>query len=213
LFQNNFEQHEQYKPAMIEYLSDRSVFEKNTNTDRLLFTHPNLNKQEPFKPLTDFVNSNLTEIFPLLGFKPSFQLTGMWATKHPRNGFHHRHNHGNSFMAGIYYLDGEDNNSSGTNFYSTHYYNNMIIPARLENYGRARHSISSLETIPFQQGKLIIFPSWAIHDTNMNNVSKTRTIISFNIMPVGKTNNDCFDRYDYKQAEPSEMINELSERI
>jgi hypothetical protein len=47
----------------------------------------------------------------------------------------------------------------------------------------------------------------------MNNVSKTRTIISFNIMPVGKTNNDCFDRYDYKQAEPSEMINELSERI
>ena len=67
------------------------------------------------------------------------------------------------------------------------------------------------QSIPWEEGKLIIFPAWAVHDTAINRSDRARTILSFNVMPLGKTNIDPFDRYHYQSVDNVEMINYIED--
>lgn len=212
LFSNRFDDHQTYKQTMMTVLEDRKLYVRNTLRRTLQFTHPNLHTLNEFQPITEFIKTNVAEAFTQMGFIPSFQMTGMWATRHPRGGFHHRHSHGNSFLAGIYYLDGTDNSSS-TEFYSPHQYNNIIIPPRLPDSNDSRYFNRTTELVRFQEGLLVIFPAWLTHDTQPNLHETDRTILSFNIMPVGKTNHDTFDRYNYTEAKVEDMISYSDERF
>jgi uncharacterized protein (TIGR02466 family) len=212
IFRNTFPQHEVHKPIMMDLLKDRTLYVRNTLAGTLHFTHPNLHKIDEFKPVVDFIKTNVAETFTQLGFIPKFQMTGMWATRHPRGGFHHRHSHGNSFLAGIYYLDGAEN-ASNTEFYSPHQYNNIIVPPRLADTSESRHINRMVEVNRFEEGTLIIFPAWLVHDTAINYEQTDRTVLSFNIMPVGKTNHDTFDRFNYAEIQTEDMISYADERF
>jgi len=146
-----------------------------------------------------------------LGFLPNIQFTGMWGTRHLNNGSHHRHTHGNSFLAGVYYLHGNEENS-GTTFYNTHKYHQAIIPARIKD----KHmKIHNSHVTKFEEGVLWIFPAWLEHSTGVNNALMTntvRTILSFNTMPLGPNNHDEFDRYDYPQCDVNGMLTDRADR-
>jgi hypothetical protein len=116
------------------------------------------------------------------------------------------HSHHNSFFGGVYYLDGGEK-TGGTIFYAPHRYAQQITPAKNGKSLRMRNS----QNIPFEEGKLVIFPAWATHDTVINRSDKTRTILSFNVMPLGKTNTDPFDRYNYQSVDNVEMVNYLED--
>lgn len=209
LFKFRFEKHEELKGEFMKFLEDESLYTRNTSRNTLKFTHPNLHKEKVLSPFTDFVNDSIRDAFILMGFVPSFQITGMWATKHPRNGFHHRHIHGNSYMAGVFYLNGNDE-TAGTTFHNTHMYNQMIIPAKEKI--QPNSAPKSFERVPFEEGSLIVFPSWLSHDTDMNRDDRERVILSFNIMPVGKTNQDPFDRYNYQEIDVEDVISYNDQR-
>ena len=210
IFKTKFDKHERVKAEYLNFLEDKKLYEKNTSAPRLQFTHPNLHREGVFADFTAFVTECLTESFISLGFVPSFQITGMWATKHPTGGYHHLHSHGNSFLAGVYYLDG-GNSPAGTRFNCPHRYWNTIIPAKLSE--TSAKTPKNREIIPFEEGNLVIFPAWLEHQTNANTEEKERTILSFNVMPLGKTNADTFDRFCYKESTPADMINYNSEKV
>ena len=211
IYKFKFDQHDQLKDQFTSYIKQREMFLKNTRVSTLMFTHPNLHKEELFKPFVDFSIESLQNVMDDLGFVPSIELTGLWGTHQQDGGYHHSHIHSNAFLAGVYYLEGNDA-TSGTNFYNTHQYHNVIRPAINGKQPR----IASMHKTRFEEGVLYIFPAWLQHNTDVNRVSKTqsfRTILSFNSMPVGKTNTDEFDRYNYPSVENADMINYMDERV
>lgn len=210
LYKFKFAEHDVHKPKIMEYLSNEEVYKANSRR-HLDFSSPNLHKEPVFAEFTNFVMNSLNETMTNLGFVPSIQLTGIWATRHRENGYHHRHTHGNSFLAGVYYLNGTADNS-GTTFFNTNKYN-QIIPARQPGSSlRIRNSWAS----KFEEGTLLIFPSWLEHETNVNRLGTTnaiRHILSFNAMPLGKTTGDEFDRFNYQDVSNADMISLRDERI
>ena len=54
-----------------------------------------------------------------------------------------------------------------------------------------------MEQLPFEEGVLRIFPAWTVHGVNGNMSTKDRYIIGMNSMPVGKSDDDRYDRYVY----------------
>lgn len=196
IYKRKFQRHNELKNQTLKYFQDPKNFENYTSVERLLFTSSNLHKEPVFKPYADFFLESLKIVMTTLGYKPDIAFTGMWGTVHPDNGFHHRHTHFNSFLAGVYYFDGTPE-SSGTIFHRNDNLINIVVPAveNKEVYDRQRFFNQ-----PFEEGTLIIFPAWLTHDTghnNINNTKKYRKILSFNTMPVGPTNLDVFDRYNY----------------
>jgi Putative 2OG-Fe(II) oxygenase len=210
VYRIKFEDHKKYKDQWIEYLSQPEVCKDTTRRKTLKFTHPNLHKEEMFLPFTNFASECLYAVMGDLGFEPQIQMTGLWGTIQEEGGYHHRHTHGNSFLAGVYYLEGNQNNS-GTTFFNPSKEHRQIIPRRL--VGRTTRINNQIDT-KFEEGILYIFPAWLEHQTNTNRMAITgsvRKILSFNSMPVGKTNNDPFDRYNFPNTAGLDMINGYSE--
>ena len=208
LYKKRFLDHSFNKKLIMDFLEDEKIYEKNTFRESLKLSHPNIHKENVFAPFVDFVKESLTECFVDMGYVPEFEITAMWATKHNNaGGFHHRHVHGNTFLAGVYYLDGPEN-ASGTNFYNPIHYHRIILPARIPN---SQQKFKGAVTVPWEEGNLVLFPAWLQHDTNQNFSDKYRTILSFNCMPVGKTTYDTFDRYNYQSVENADMVNYKNE--
>jgi uncharacterized protein (TIGR02466 family) len=207
IYSFKFKKHKEYKEKVLNYLEDEELYKKNTRRRTLQFSHPNLHKEPIFEEYTQFFKECIAIAMDDYGHIPEFCMTGLWATKHKSNvGFHHLHTHNNSFFGGVYYFDG-DEKAAGTAFYSPHRYASQIVPARNNKPLRNQHSLK----LKWEEGRLIIFPAWAAHDTPVNYSEKTRTILSFNVMPLGKTNTDAFDRYNYQDISNAEMINNMDE--
>jgi len=207
IYKFKFEQHDDLKESFLSYIKRHESLVNNTRVNTLMFTHSNLYKEELFKPFVDFANKNLQSVMNDLGYIPSIEITGMWATHQQNNGQHHTHIHGNSFLAGVYYLEGNEI-TPGTNFFNTHQYFNVIRPAINGNSLRFKNNYKT----KFEESMLYIFPAWLQHNTDVNDFDKTRsyrTTLSFNSMPVGKTNTDEFDRYNYQSVMNADMINTM----
>jgi len=207
-----FQDHNLYKDKIMTYLNNPEVYIDNTRNNRLYFTNPNLDKLQEFSELKNFIHDSLKEVMTNLGYEPSIQFTGMWSTKHEDTGYHHRHSHSNSFLTGVYYLSGTNNNS-GTIFYNNNRYHRILMPARLRG---VPEKINSNFRTQFDEGTLIIFPAWLEHDTYTNNMAATnsvRHIVSFNTMPLGMTTHDEFDRWSYPDGRDLPMVNKRSDLI
>ena len=210
IYKMEFEDHGKYKDQWVEYISQPEICKDATRRSTLKFTHPNLHKEEMFLPFTNFASECLNTVMGDLGFEPHIQMTGLWGTIQEEGGYHHRHTHGNSFLAGVYYLEGNSNNS-GTTFINPLKEHRQIIPRR--KTGKSLRILNQFDT-KFEEGVLYIFPAWLEHQTNVNKMAVTgsvRKILSFNSMPVGKTNNDPFDRYNYPDTNNLDMVRGLNE--
>jgi hypothetical protein len=212
IYKFKYENHQAEKSQWMEYLNNPSNFTNTRPNQNLHFTSPNLKKEPTFFNLTSWMNSCLLEVMKNLGYIPQAQINSFWCTKHVDRGGHGRHSHGNTFLAGVYYLSGS-NRHSGTRWFNPNRLNTIIMPAK-EQGSRLKNSNSWFH--PFEEGTLIIFPGWLEHNTELNNLNRTggeRFIMGFNAMPLGKTNQDEFDRYNYYQAQESDMISNLDERV
>lgn len=209
LYRNKFDRHEEFKEQYVEFLKQPELYERNSSRDSLQLSHPNLHKEEILKPLVDFIQESLQNAMIDLGFVPNIELTGLWSTIHPKGGFHHRHSHFNSYLGGVYYLSG-GSNCGGTTFLNTSHYHNLIYPARLKNTTcKFKNSFEST----FEEGNMVIFPAWLPHSTPVNTNDEDRIVLAFNSMPIGKTTQDTYDRYNFQSVKDAEMISYNDERI
>ena len=214
MFKFKNENHAELKNTVFPFLSNPELFVENTNNGaHLHFTSPELHKMELFKSFTDFTQSCLEQTMTAMGYLPNVQITSLWATKHIENGAHHRHSHGNSFLVGVYYLSGEDSGAqkvAGTRFFNPNRMFGQIMPAR------SAEKPALLQTEfnnPFTEGTLIIFPAWLEHTTMPNRTGVHRYILGVNSMPLGLTNTDQFDRFNYQDVSNVEMISSKKQRF
>ncbi|CAK0772710.1 hypothetical protein CCP3SC1AL1_620010 [Gammaproteobacteria bacterium] len=203
IYKFKYSDHIEFKESVTPFLENEDTWKRvNSLATHIDFTNSNLHKMDAFSPIKNFIQTNIELVMEDLGFQPNIQITGMWGTRHRNAQYHHRHNHGNSFLAGIYYLNG--NNNSGTTFFSPHNSHSQIIPAV-----KTVHKMQNSWVNPFQEGTLIIFPSWLEHSTQPNTSKSIRHILSFNTMPLGPTNTDIFDRYNFQDISNVKMVESI----
>lgn len=208
IYEKYYGKHEEFKHTVINYLKDDTIYNRNTHRQTLKFTHPNLHKEPLFKPIVEFLHETISEVFIDLGFVPNFELTGLWATRQSvSGGYHHRHIHHNSFISGVYYLNGSEN-TIGTTFFSSSI-EEVIRPAVLDE---SSMKIRYNHTTTFEEGKAVVFPAILQHSTGFNPADSDRIILSYNCMPIGKTNTDPFERYNYQSIENADVISYNDER-
>lgn len=193
-----FKDHDLYKEEWSNFLRDYD-YKGKKKKEHFSITNPNLHKDNIFNPLRVFMLECLYEALKDCGMHFDVGLTSMWGTQQSHGGYHHVHTHGNSFFAGVYYLKSEGaDKPSGTVFQNAlsdfmmirmHKPYDNLQPAKSTAFHFQQHE-------KFEEGKLIIFPAWLRHTTKTNK-GERRQILAFNSMPIGKSSNDPYDRYDY----------------
>jgi hypothetical protein len=139
---------------------------------------------------------NVYKAMQELGFQPRFTVTSMWATKQESFAYHHLHTHRNSFLGSVMYIH-TDSPTSGTTFVNPTASMWQLEPAY---HGGSMPLIANSFTTDFEEGSAHVFPGWLQHYTEPSK-SSCRIVIAMNIMPVGGTNRDHYDRYEF----PSDM--------
>lgn len=194
-----FNQHDLYKDEWSKYITDYE-YKGKRKKDHFSITNPNLHKMDLFNPLRVFFMECLYEGLSQIGLNYDVGITSMWGTNQTHGQYHHMHTHGNSFFAGVYYLNSDSDEASGTIFQNV-FSDFMGIRMNSSMTESKRKVISSTYSYQhkekFEEGKLIIFPAWLRHNTSLNKGEK-RQVIAFNTMPIGMTCGDPFDRYIYQ---------------
>ena len=178
---------------LAEYFTHDDMYLSEREQNGLQITKADLHKDLKLERLKSWIQDCCESTMIQMGLKPDCGFTSMWATRQRAGGFHHMHSHANSFLGGVMYLFDSDNCASGTVFENTDHSKYVICPAELED---GSPMLGYSEHLPFVAGTMLIFPAWAAHKT-IPTESRYRVILGFNSMPVGMTNADHFDRYNY----------------
>ena len=150
---------------------------------------PRLQELAEFSEMTTFFEHCLNDIQEDNNYDcDGFRITSMWGNYYPVGTSQEPHRHANSYWSGCLYL----NTSAPTVFYDPLMQRSLgqielnkipkIDATNLTFNTNAEH-VEKIESTP---GKLIIFPSWMVHDTAVT--QEERWSVSFNALPVGVIN-------------------------
>lgn len=114
----------------------------------------------------------------VLHYKNNFKMTTSWFTRTHENQGSNYHNHVNSFISGVLYLNCDDSAISFENFQKTKLFH--LIPKKYNIYNSDEY------TIKVSNCSLIFFPSETYHRIVNNNSNVTRYSLAFNLIPVGE---------------------------
>lgn len=178
---------------LVKYLSKDEHYITQGEKNGLQITRANLHKDPKLQKVKDFVHECAKTVMTEMGYVPDCQITSLWATRQRAQGFHHPHFHTNSFLGGAFHLFDIDGNASGTVMFNPESCKYALEPAIDNSKEQMLQPYSVMRFIP---GTMILFPAWAMHLTQPT-PCRYRIVIATNIMPVGKTNKDHFDRYNY----------------
>jgi|DEB0MinimDraft_6_1074348.scaffolds.fasta_scaffold01914_4 hypothetical protein len=148
----------------------------NTNTKNVYILNEqallNLNKDINFfiKDYFDTVIETTDKIFPYI--------TQSWLNYTEQNGFHHLHNHPNSYVSGVLYLDVKKNDS--ITFYKNDNYDTFSL-----NRDRYNAFNSFSWTVPVKNNQILLFPSYLKHAVLNKDSSGTRISLAFNTFIKG----------------------------
>ena len=114
----------------------------------------------------------------VLHYKNNFKMTTSWFTRAHENQGSNYHNHANSFISGVLYLNCDNSAISFENFQKTKLFH--LIPKKYNIYN------SDAFTVKVSNCFLIFFPSETYHRIVNNNSNLTRYSLAFNLIPVGE---------------------------
>jgi len=190
----SFKDHEKMKDVALDYLKNDDLY-KDYSGNHIKLSPPNLYKEQIFRPYYYFMYECFQYAMEDMGYSPEHSITAMWATCQEKGMYHHPHKHGNTFLAGTYYLHGSEN-SFGTTFFNP---DNLLQISPTRNLEKPLRMSARFST-PFVEGDFIVFPSWVLHGTNPNMDDEARYTIGVNSMPVGKTIDEPYDRFNYPDS-------------
>jgi uncharacterized protein (TIGR02466 family) len=152
-----------------------------TTVDKNILDHPEL------KDLRDFVQSKIDVYFNDIicpASNASIYITQSWLNITEKNHYHHKHNHSNSYLSGVFYIDthpSEDKihfTSNNTNLWP------LLIDQKEFNV------FNSIDWwLPAQTGKILLFPSSLTHYVSPVQTDTQRVSISFNTFLRGDIGN------------------------
>ena len=111
-------------------------------------------------------------------------ITQSWLNYTTNNQYHHMHNHPNSLISGIIYMDA-DIRYDKIKFYNDNHYG-IIIPSPKE-YNAFN---SAFWWFPVKTGQIMLFPSSLNHSVEAKQGNNTRVSLSFNVFIKGNIGSD-----------------------
>lgn len=112
----------------------------------------------------------------------SLEITQSWVNYTHPGEYHHRHDHPNSVVSGVFYIDVDDNNDS-IFFFNREYRQLQIFPKEFNIFN------SDSWSLPVKTGELILFPSSLPHMVTITKSNKVRTSLAFNTFLRGDIGN------------------------
>ena len=119
-------------------------------------------------------------IFPPKSISP--YITQSWLNYTEQNEGHHAHNHPNSFLSGVFYINA-DKLTDTISFQNEKYKQLKFSPTKYELYN------SDTWFFPIESRDIIIFPSEIIHFVERKKNKGTRISLSFNVFLKGRLGN------------------------
>lgn len=111
-----------------------------------------------------------------------FYITTSWCVKHDKQDFSFKHNHSNSLISGVMYLQVDD--SSGEINFHKGDYNNIFYPnVNIEYEDNNNLNCESISVTPVA-GDIILFPSHLIHSVSKC-MTGERYVLAFNTFVKG----------------------------
>jgi uncharacterized protein (TIGR02466 family) len=149
----------------------------NTMTvDVDILKNPNLAR------LTQFIQQSLNLYFENI-YKPktpcTIEITQSWINYTRSGEYHHRHDHPNSILSGVYYIDVDDAHDS-IFFFNREFRQIQIVPTEHNMFN------SDSWQFPVKTNDLLIFPSSVPHMVTTTKTSKTRISLAFNTFVKGE---------------------------
>ena len=115
--------------------------------------------------------------------KHEFYITQSWLNVNPPGSSHHRHNHSNSLISGVYYIDTVPDDSIMFISQNTQTVtSNPTIKIDVSEYTMAN---SNSWQLPVKNNDIIFFPSTTLHEVVDNNSDKNRISLAFNCFVKG----------------------------
>ena len=107
-------------------------------------------------------------------------ITQSWLNWTTKNEYHHKHNHPNSYISGVLYID-VDEKVDSINFYNDSY---QII--KIDSDSKKSNIFNtSMINVFVKKNLLILFPSGLSHSVNMKDSENIRTSLAFNTFIKG----------------------------
>jgi len=106
---------------------------------------------------------------------PELKLSAYWFSVNSYGDHTALHNHRDSVLSGVFYIDIPDKNMGNINFERSDDISYFLPP--LENYNNFTGERASY--VP-KTGRVLIFPSWLKHSVDTNRSKKNRISVSFN---------------------------------
>lgn len=146
------------------------------NINNFWQTTPELNKDKILEQFMYDILGCVSLYNEKIGYvKKDFFITQMWANRYESNEGIHTHHHANSMYSGVVYFD----DIGSTVFYRESNIKNVNqIPIQQETA-----FTNDVYEIPSAPGRIVIFPSYIVHNST-NNTNSQRTTISFNTFPT-----------------------------
>ena len=119
-------------------------------------------------------------IFPPNSISP--YITQSWLNYTEQNQGHHAHNHANSFLSGVFYINA-DKFTDTISFQNDKYKQLKFLSTKYELYN------SDTWSFPIESRDIIIFPSEIIHFVEWKKNKGTRISLSFNVFLKGSLGN------------------------
>jgi uncharacterized protein (TIGR02466 family) len=164
-----------------EIKSEQQRDQKGEQWSNILGWHSvsNLHQREIFAQFNQIINQNILEVASDLHWdlqKFSLELKSCWAIVNGKLASNSVHNHPNSILSGVYYLQAPEN-SGVISFADPRPAAQMLVPPMTE------YSLWTLPKISYkpQAGTMLLFPSWLLHGVEMNMSAELRISLSFNI--------------------------------
>jgi uncharacterized protein (TIGR02466 family) len=170
-----------------EVTTEEKEFVKNTaksvrgNINNSISVSNSVLENQSLKNIKKFIDKNLNLYKEnILSTKNNIELyvTESWINYTNKNQSHHRHQHDNSIISGVFYFNTLD--TDNISFYKNK--NGLSLSFDVKN----SNTFNSLSyKLPVKTGTLILFPSDLQHEVDENIEEKTRISLSFNTFVRG----------------------------
>jgi uncharacterized protein (TIGR02466 family) len=138
-------------------------------------------KSSELKRLKNAVEEKINEYFNLVhkpNSKVQLKITQSWVNYTEQNQFHHKHNHNNSFISGVLYIQANKEKDK-IYFYKNEYSTIKIKPEEWNMWN------SESWWFDVEAKDLLLFPSSLNHMVQTVEHNETRISLAFNAFPVG----------------------------
>ena len=113
-----------------------------------------------------------------------FYITQSWLNINPPNTSHHLHNHNNSIISGVYYIDTPEDSSITFQTQSQGIFtSNPVFKFPLKEYNMIN---SGYWKYPVSTNSIIYFPSPTLHEVSVNTSKRNRISLAFNVFVKGE---------------------------